>query len=98
MHSELPGCISVHFYQTMIVVGLGTSSQAAILEACLFPSTLSPVTSDMGSKSLSWDSEGTVDCVLTLPVAPVTEESLPLLWIPNETNPALCVGCCIWSQ
>lgn len=52
----------------------------------------------MASKSLPWDFEGTADCVLTLPVAPVTEESLFLLWFPDETNPAPSIDCCIWSQ
>lgn len=51
--------------------------------------------SDTGSKSLLWDVAGTVDRILGLPVAPVTEESLPLHRLPDEANPTLSVDGCI---
>ena len=51
--------------------------------------------SDMGSKSLPWDIAGTVDCILSLPVAPVTEESLPLHRFPDEADPTLSVDGCM---
>lgn len=37
MRPELPGCISIQFRLTMVIVDLGISTQVAIYEACLLP-------------------------------------------------------------
>uniref|UniRef100_A0A9L0RVR6 Transmembrane protein 178B n=2 Tax=Boreoeutheria TaxID=1437010 RepID=A0A9L0RVR6_HORSE len=74
--------IPVHFCWTILTVVSALAGRQPN-GGWLVPKSAKPSTSDMGSKSLPWDFEGTVDCILSFPVAPITEESLFLQWFPD---------------